>query len=138
MKKIPRKSRGTIRGDERRNRSEVPLEAARLYLESVAGRCEAQALALGTYDGLLIAGTRGDLDLDTLSAIGAACVRGESEHEAIQQTMDDVMLGQDIFASLITIGDQTFHLTSVGARVPSVKAAQAALSRILSSELSAG
>jgi hypothetical protein len=135
MKSNRRKSRSVIRGEERKNRSDVPLEAARLYLEAVAGRCDASALALSTEDGFLLAGTPGDYDLSGIAAVGAACARGESENSAVDEMMDTVARGEDVYASSITIADKPFYLTSVGARVRSVRDATVALSRILSPEL---
>lgn len=137
MNNIRRKSRGVVRGDERKNRSEVPLEAARLYLEAAADRSNALALALATSEGLLIAGTRGDFDLDGIAAIGVACARGESDDALVDRTIDEVALGEDVYATGVTIADMPFYLMSVGARVRSVKDTAAALSRILSPVLGA-
>src|SRR6188768_1343542 len=101
MKSIRRKSRGQVRSDERRNRSDVPLEAARLYLEAAAGRCDARALTLAQEDGLLVAGTRGDYDLDGIAAIGAACVRGDGDSAAVERMIDDVAGGEDVYATCV-------------------------------------
>jgi hypothetical protein len=131
MKTTRRRSRGVVRTDQRKNRSDVPLEAARLYLEAVAGRSDARALALSNEDGLLVAGTRGDYDLEGLAAVGAACVQGQAEIEVVETMIDSVAGGADLYASGLTIEGSSFCLTSVGARVRSVKDTTAALSRIL-------
>jgi hypothetical protein len=132
MKTTRRKSRGVVRTDQRKNRSDVPLEAARLYLEAVADRSDARALALANEDGLLVAGTRGSYDLDGLAAVGAACVSGQGESDVVSAMIEDVIGGEDLYASGLTIQGNSFCLASVGARVRSVKDTTAALSRILS------
>lgn len=126
-----RKSRAAVRLEQRRNRSEVPQEAACLYLEAAAERCEARALALASEDGLLVASTRGGYDMHGIAAVGAACANGHAEGPLLDRMMDKLAPGEDLYASGVTIGDKVFYLTSVGARVRSVKSAAADLARIL-------
>jgi hypothetical protein len=130
MTKNRRKSRGPVTTTERRsNRSDVPQEAARLYLEAAAERQGIRAVALAGEDGLLIAGTAGDVDLNDLAAVGAACAKG-AEHTT-EALLDRVSEGDDLYASSVPIGGSTYYLTSVGSRVRSVKEAGTALARIL-------
>ncbi|MCK6586904.1 MAG: hypothetical protein HUU21_04770 [Polyangiaceae bacterium] len=132
MMKSRRKSRGPVTTNERRtNRSDVPQEAARLYLEAAAERQGIRAVALAGEDGLLIAGTSGDVDLNDLAALGAACGNGAGDHLTTEALLDRVAGADDLYASSVPIGGDTYYLTSVGTRVRSVKDAGAALSRIL-------
>jgi hypothetical protein len=131
MNKTRRKSRGPVTTERRKNRSDVPQEAARLYLEAVAEQNNIRAVALAGEDGLLVAGTQGDVDLAELAALGAACAKGDGEDERTDALMDKVVKDDDLYASSVAIGDETFYLTSVGARVRSVKSTTSALARIL-------
>ena len=136
MSNSRRKSRGPVTTTERRtNRSDVPQKAARLYLEAAAERQGIRAVALAGEDGLLIAGTADDIDLDDLAAIGTACGKGAGTHRTTEALLERVADGDDLYASSVPIGGSTYYLTSVGARVRSVKQAGAALSRILSSRV---
>jgi hypothetical protein len=133
MTKSRRKSRGPVTTTERRsNRSDVPQEAARLYLEAAAERQGIRAVALAAEDGLLVAGTPGDVDLNQLAAVGAACGKGAGADATTEALLDRVAEGDDLYASSLAIGGSTYYLTSVGSRVRSVKAAGTALTRILS------
>lgn len=132
MTKSRRKSRGPVPTTERRtNRSDVPQEAARLYLEAAAERQGIKAVALAGDDGLLIAGTADDIDLNDLAAVGAACGKGGGDERTTEALLDRVAENDDLYASSVPIGGSTYYLASVGARVRSVKEAGAALSRIL-------
>jgi hypothetical protein len=55
--------------ERRKRRSDRPIEATRLYLEHLAARGAFSALALADADGLLIAGTRGGVDAETVAAV---------------------------------------------------------------------
>lgn len=126
-----RRSRAAVRLEQRRHRSAVPQEAACLYLEAAAQRCDARALTLASEDGLLVAATRGGYDMHGLAAVGAACANGRAEGPLLDRMMDKLAPGEDLYASGVMIGDEIFYLTSVGARVRSVKAAAEDLARIL-------
>lgn len=135
MTKSRRKSRGPVTTTERRsNRSHVPQEAARLYLEAAAERHGIRAVALAGEDGLLVAGSEGDVDLNDLAAVGAACGKGCGDHDTTNAILDRVTEGDDLYASSLSIGGSTYYLTTVGARVRSVKEAGLALTRILASK----
>jgi hypothetical protein len=74
-----------------------------------------------------------------LAALGAACAKSADDDGGtgpdstrVGAHMGDVLRDEDLYASSISIGDRTFYLASVGARVRSVKDTAAALSRILS------
>jgi hypothetical protein len=58
-----------MQGERRQRRSEQPIEATGLYLEHLAARGAFSALALADADGLLIAGTRGPVDAETVAAV---------------------------------------------------------------------
>ena len=113
--------------ERRRHRSEVIPEAVSLYLEALAARSQASALALANEDGLLVAGTRGDYDLEGLAGLGASSVMRSMGEELF----DAVGRGQDVYAHEVTIRGETFFLTSVGRRIPKVCDAVHALDRIL-------
>lgn len=131
--KIRRKSRGpVVTADRRAKRSEMPAEAARLYLEAVAERNNIRAMALTDRDGLLVAGSgQGDKVVE-LGALGAACAHGHGKGHAAVEMFDAVAKGDDVYASHLSIGEETFCIASLGARVKSLKETTAALSRILS------
>lgn len=126
-----RKSRGpVVTSDRRGKRSDVPAEAAQLYLEAIAERNNIRAIALTDRDGFLVAGSGPDCDLMELGAAGAACAHGHSDSaSAVFDTMAD---DDDFYASNLSIGEETFCIASLGARVRSLKETTAALSRILS------
>jgi predicted regulator of Ras-like GTPase activity (Roadblock/LC7/MglB family) len=137
MSKIRRKSRGPVTTERRKTRSEVPQEAARLYLEALAQRNNIRAAALAAEDGLLVAGTEGTYDLAGLAALGAACANGGGSDEHTDALMDKVVKDDDLYASSVPVGDETFYLATVGARVRSIKDTGAALARILSTAIPA-
>ena len=116
------------KNERRRHRSDVIPEAVSLYLEALAERCNASALALANEDGLLVAGTRGDYDLEGLAGLGAT----SPMRSTAEDLLDQVSGGQDVYSHEVTIGGETFYLASIGARVPKVRDAVSALSRILS------
>ena len=133
MIKSRRKSRGPVTTTERRaHRSDMPQEAARLYLEAAAERNGIRAVVLAAEDGLLIAGTPCEIDLNDLAAIGAACGKGVGGHATTEALLDRLTDGDDLYASSLAIGGTTYYLASVGSRVRSVKAVGTALTRILS------
>ena len=101
MKSNRRKSRGPVRSDQRTNRSDVPQEAARLYLKAVAERSDVRALALASEEGLLVAGTEGDYDLHGLAALGAACAKSEPDSAHVDSLMDRVVKDEDVYASAV-------------------------------------
>src|SRR5829696_4140608 len=111
MTKSRRKSRGPVTTNERRtNRSDVPQEAARLYLEAAAERQGIRAVALAGEDGLLVAGTPGEIDLNELAAVGAACGKGAASEATTEALLDRVAEGDDLYASTLAIGGSTYYL----------------------------
>lgn len=133
MSMIRRKSRGpVVTSDRRGKRSDIPAEAARLYLEAVAERNNIRAVALSDRDGLLVAGSGDDCNLMELGALGAACAHGHGHEDAAAELFDTVAKDDDLYASHLSIGEETFCIASLGARVRSLKETTAALSRILS------
>jgi hypothetical protein len=114
--------------ERRRHRSEVIPEAVSLYLEALAARCNASALALANEDGLLVAGTRGDYDLEGLAGLGAT----RPMLSSAEDLLDEVSRGEDVYSHEVCIRGETFYLASIGARVPKVRDAVSALDRILS------
>lgn len=118
--------------ERRRNRSELPHEAARLYLDAMAARSGLRALALASDDGLLVAGTRGDYDCEGLAAIGVA---RENKLKVRRELVDAVTRGDELHASRMDIAGSIFYLTSVGSSKPRAEDAVGALHRILAPAL---
>ena len=114
--------------ERRKSRSEVPNEAASLFLESMAVRNHLRALVLAGGDGLLMAGTRGGFDCDGLAALGVAHGNRMSVR---RELADSILGGERMHTSSLDIGGQTFYLTSVGVRGLSPEEAGPALRRIL-------
>jgi hypothetical protein len=57
--------------ERRRQRSEIPSEATRLYLEHLTRTLGCEAIALSTEDGLLFNGVGEGYDLDLLGALAS-------------------------------------------------------------------
>jgi hypothetical protein len=119
-------------GDDRRaNRSQVPGEALHFFLDALANSHGLSALALADGDGKLVAGARANhaAPLTDIAAVGRAVALGEDAGG-----FDKVTAGEDLYALRIVVGGagRELFLTSLGARVKSVRKATMAIERILS------
>jgi hypothetical protein len=127
--------------DERRtHRSEIPGEAARLYLHAVAERRGLAALALANDDGLLIAGaSRAEqpLDLDWIAAVGCVCALPGQRGRPLGAVVERVTGGRTLASEEITLRGEKLYVTAVGGPLPPRKETAAAMERILARSLPA-
>jgi hypothetical protein len=120
-------------GDDRRaHRSQVPGEALHFFLDALANSHGLSALALADGEGKLVAGARAKhaAPLTDIAAVGRAVALGEDAGG-----FDKVTAGEDLYALRIVLGGhggRELFLTSLGARVKSVRKATIAIERILS------
>jgi hypothetical protein len=129
--------RAKFSGDDRRaNRSQLPGEALHFFLDALANSSGLSALALADVDGKLVAGARANhaAPLTDIAAVGRAVALGEDAGG-----FDTVTAGEDLYALRIVLGSggggsggRELFLTSLGARVKSVRKATIAIERILS------
>jgi hypothetical protein len=106
--------------DRRARRSEVSVEAARLYLEAVRERCAIDVLALGE-DGEAIASSgEGEVDANDLVREASRVVSGGADDGDV-----------DLFAHAVRVGDRPLVLVSTGRRVDRLQVVVADLARIL-------
>lgn len=122
------------RSERRQRRADSPAEALRLYLDAVAERARGagqrlSALVVCDETGWLVGSLAQDheLDLPRVAAVGRWCAAGlgplGDELEASG--------GEDLFAHPLPLRGRALTLTSVGARVKSVRAVAADVARIL-------
>ncbi|MFT3770618.1 MAG: hypothetical protein QM820_34770 [Minicystis sp.] len=126
--------------ERRRQRSEVPGEAARLYLQSVADRHGLSALALANEDGLLMAGaSRAEqpLDLDWIAAVGCVCALPGRRGQSLGSVVERVTGGRTLASAEIVLRGEKLYVTSVGGPLPPMKELAAGVERILARSLPA-
>jgi len=121
--------------ERRKHRSDKAAEAARLYLERVADDHALSALALADSQGLLVVGTRGDVDAEAVAAV--APLAAETPHEPRSGLLDLVTRGEPLKVWGVRLDGESFYLAAVGERLPPVADAQAALVRILTASAAA-
>jgi hypothetical protein len=119
-----------VRFERRRNRSSVPDEALRLYLEVNAAHAGVHAVVLSDERGTRISGI-GDVDLDALAALGQLFAFGHPLSPAASELADEVVQSHDLYTSRLEVGGVTWVLTSLGARFPEQRRAERAFARIL-------
>jgi hypothetical protein len=123
--------------DRRNHRSDLPHEAAAIYLQAIASAHGLFALAVANEDGLLVAGTGGSFHLPWLAALGSVCASRPARYPALDTLIHDVTGGRKLYATAFDVRGETFYLTSVGAPVPRKDDAAAAIGRILAGVLPA-
>jgi hypothetical protein len=121
--------------ERRRRRSESPLEAAALWLETARSKNPIQAIAVANEDGFLLAGSGPGYDLDALAALGLAYA-GDGMRGFPDQLVEDVTRGDDLYATTVEVCGETLYLASVGSRLPRQREAAESLTRILTPALS--
>lgn len=115
--------------ERRRSRSNEPAEAARLYLERLADRRAHAALALADADGLLIAGTRGGLDVEALAAVAPlAAAEPGAAHGGL---LDLVTRGRPLHVCGVDLDGTPCFLAAVGGEPPAPDETGPSLRRIL-------
>jgi hypothetical protein len=123
--------------ERRKNRSDLPHEAAAMYLETVASTHGMGALTVANEDGLLVAGTGGSYHLPWLAALGSVCASRTMRYPALDTLVHDVTGGKNLYATAFSVRGEMFYLTSIGVPVPQAGEAAAALGRILARVLPA-
>jgi hypothetical protein len=127
--------------DRRRNRSETPEEAVRLFLHSVMARRGLAALALTNDDGLLIAGTSAPgTDLDDLAwvgAVGCVCAVGGRRGPSLGSLVERLTGGRQLAAAEMVLRGERLYLTAVGGPLPTGREVAAGIERILIESLPA-
>jgi hypothetical protein len=127
--------------ERRRNRSESPEEAARLFLQSIAARRGLAALALTNDDGLLIAaatapGTDID-DLGWIGAVGSVCAGRGRRGPSLGSLVERLTGGLHLAATEMVLRGERLYLTAVGGSVPSGREVVEGIERILAASLPA-
>jgi hypothetical protein len=116
--------------DRRRRRVDArAAEALRLYLESVLESGAMSALALSDDTGWLVACQRDerDIDLPRVASVGRWCAEG---FDAGDEELDAAG-GEDLYFHGLVVQGRRLFLTSLGARVASVREVARATERIL-------
>lgn len=112
--------------DRRVLRSPNPTRAIRIFLARNVTEPEVRAAVVSDADGLLLGGV-GDVDLDALSAVGSAVVDGTLGERAGEFGFSR----QELHARALTIGEDTFVLTSLGGPLREGAAVEQLLARVL-------
>lgn len=101
--------------DRRRHRSEIPAEAARLYLQAVADRQDLDAVTLANEDGLLIAAVaRVPLELPWVAALGSVCALRGGRGPALGQLVERVTGGRQLASAQMVLRGERLYVTAVG------------------------
>lgn len=117
--------------ERRTQRSEIPGEAARLYLHSVAERQGLAALTLANDDGLLIAGvSRAPIELDWVAAVGSVCAGRGPRGATLGARVQRITGGRGLASAALSLRGETLHVTAVGGPLPPQSELAAALERI--------
>lgn len=112
--------------DRRVLRSPNPTRAIRIFLARNVTEPEVRAAVVSDVDGLLLGGV-GDVDLEVLSAVGSAVVDGSLGDRA----SDFGFSRQELHARPVTIGDDTFVVTSLGGPLRESAGVEQLLARVL-------
>lgn len=126
--------------DRRTTRSNIPGEAARLFLQAAVDRHELTALTLANEDGLLVAGAaraHSELDLAWIAAVGCVCsIRGR-RGPSLGSLVERVTQGDHLESAEITLRSEKLYLAAVGGKMPPLAELSAGIERILSRTLPA-
>lgn len=115
--------------ERRRQRSDHPTEAARLYLQAFARRNAHAAVALADADGLLVLGTPGEVDTEAVAAVAPlAAGSAGGRHDGL---VDLVTRGRTLQVWGLELAGAPYFLAAVGGDAASAGDAPAALARIL-------
>ncbi|MBI2377520.1 MAG: hypothetical protein HYV07_26195 [Deltaproteobacteria bacterium] len=107
--------------ERRKNRSDIPSEAARLFLEAFAKRLKARTMVLANEDGLTVSGVGSSDELDAMAALAviepqklSTLTRGDEPTYALPMSIDGTRL----------------VLASIGGDAPTTAEASAAVERL--------
>ncbi|MCB9545565.1 MAG: hypothetical protein H6706_06830 [Myxococcales bacterium] len=113
--------------ERRRERSEVPAEAARLYLQAAARRGGYRALGLADADGLLVVDNDPLVDMEAVAAIAPLA----NHHDAESGLLRLVTRGEPLRVWPMELDGDAYYLAAVGGTEKAPADAPAALARIL-------
>lgn len=126
--------------ERRTQRSEIPGEAANLYLKALVDRHDLESMTLATDEGFLVAASsrsRTTHELEWIAALGTVCAvpgrRGPSLGSLVERVTD----GRTLTSAEITLRGERLYVTAVGGPLPPMNGVAAAVERILSSSLPA-
>jgi hypothetical protein len=127
--------------ERRTNRSEIPEEAARLFLQAAVERHGLHALCLANEDGLLIAAAAApggrSLDLAFIAALGSVCAIRGRRGPSLGALVERVTGGQHLSSAEIVLRGERLYVASVGGPLPPGRALAAGIERILAESLPA-
>lgn len=115
--------------ERRFNRSDVPAEAARLYLQALASRRGHSALTLADSDGLLIADNNPGVDTEAVAAI--APLAWGHRPAASSGLLGLVTRGESLRVWDIEMDGRTYYLAALGGEASRPEEAASGLERIL-------
>ncbi len=115
--------------DRRRNRSERPDEAARLYLDAAMRRHAYSALTLADEQGLVVVDAPSRIDSDAVAAV--APLGTDLQDEVADGLLDLVTRGERLRVRAFDLGGAPMYLASVGGECGPPVDAEAAMQRIL-------
>ena len=116
--------------ERRTQRSEVPAEAARLYLDATARRHAHQALSLIDDQGLVVVEARSALNTEALAAI-APFAAHDAGVNGQQGLLDFVTKGEALRVWPVTLDGEPLYLAAVGGTPDMPTGAGEAMQRIL-------
>jgi hypothetical protein len=126
--------------ERRRQRSEIPGEAVRLYLEAAMEKQGLDALTLANEDGLLIAAaSRRELgrEAEWIAAVGCVCAIGTRRGPSLGSLVERVTGGRPLASAELCIRGERLYVTAVGGPLPPAREMTAAVERILARSLPA-
>ena len=127
--------------DRRTNRSSVPQEAGRLFLQSLVTRHRLDALVLTNDDGLLVVGAESPegspRNLDWIGAIGCVCAVGGRRGPSLGALVERITGGQPLQAIALTVRGERLYLVAVGGQLPAGPEVMEGIGRILARSLPA-
>lgn len=106
----------------------MPVEAARIYLETLRTRYGFAAVAIADADGLLVAGSSADVDTEAVAAIAPLAGGGGEPPDGL---LGLITRGRPLQVAPIRLGDVACYLACVGDGAPTLPPADEALNRIL-------
>lgn len=126
--------------ERRRQRSEIPAEAANLYLQALVDRHGLESMTLASDEGLVIAAfsrKRTAHELEWIAALGTVCAVPGRRGAALGSLVERVTDGRMLASAEITLRGERLYVTAVGGPLPPMKGIAATVERILANSLPA-
>src|SRR5579862_255654 len=118
----PERRGGRAMHERRTNRSEIPEEAARLFLQAAVERHGLHALCLANEHGLLIAAAAAPgaqaLDLGWIAALGSVCAIRGRRGPSLGALVERVTGGHHLHSAEIVLRGERLYVASVGGPLP--------------------